>query len=170
VVPDLITFAKGVNSGYVPAGGVIMSESIANAFEDQVFPGGLTYSGHPLAMAAIVASIDAMDDEKILENATRIGKDVLGPGLEALAKKHSMIGEVRGIGVFWALDLVQDAKTREPVAPATIGALKTELMKRGLLPFVADNRIHVVPPCTVTDAEVKKALKIYDEAFAAVTA
>ena len=170
VVPDLITFAKGVNSGYVPAGGVIISESIANAFDDQVFPGGLTYSGHPLAMAAIVASIDAMDDEKILENATRIGKDVLGPGLEALAKKHPMIGEVRGLGVFWALDLVQDAKTREPVPAATIGALKTELMTRGLLPFIADNRIHVVPPCTVTDAQVEKALKIYDEAFAAVEA
>jgi taurine--2-oxoglutarate transaminase len=168
IVPDLITFAKGVNSGYVPVGGVIMSESIANAFEDQVFPGGLTYSGHPLAAASIVASIDAMVDEKIIENARRIGKDVLGPGLHELAKKHPMIGEVRGLGVFWALDLVQDATTREPVAPATMGALKTELMTRGLLPFVADNRIHVVPPCTVTDADVTKALKIYDEAFAAV--
>jgi taurine--2-oxoglutarate transaminase len=168
IVPDLITFAKGVNSGYVPVGGVIMSESIANAFEDQVFPGGLTYSGHPLAAASIVASIDAMVDEKIIENARRIGQDVLGPGLHELAKKHPMIGEVRGLGVFWALDLVQDATTREPVAPATMGALKTELMTRGLLPFVADNRIHVVPPCTVTDADVTKALKIYDEAFAAV--
>ncbi|MEQ1737055.1 MAG: aminotransferase class III-fold pyridoxal phosphate-dependent enzyme, partial [Rhodoglobus sp.] len=168
VVPDIITFAKGVNSGYVPAGGMIMSESNANAFEDQVFPGGLTYSGHPLAMAAIVASIDAMEEEKILENATRIGKDVLGPGLEALAKKHPLIGEVRGLGVFWALDLVQDAATREPAAAATLGQLKTELLKRGLLPFIADNRIHVVPPCTVSDAEVKKALKIYDEAFTAV--
>ena len=170
VVPDLITFAKGVNSGYVPAGGVIISESNANAFEDQVFPGGLTYSGHPLAMASIVASMDAMDDEKILENATRIGADVLGPGLQALAKKHPMIGEVRGVGVFWALDLVQDAATREPVAAATMGLLKAELMKRGLLPFLADNRIHVVPPCTVSDAEVTRALKIYDEAFTAVEA
>jgi taurine--2-oxoglutarate transaminase len=170
IVPDLITFAKGVNSGYVPAGGVIMQESNAGVFDDQVFPGGLTYSGHPLAMAAIVASIDAMTEEEILENAARIGKDVLGPGLQALAKKHPMIGEVRGLGVFWALDLVQDAKTREPVAPATVGLLKAELMKRGLLPFVVDNRIHVVPPCTVTDAEVKKALKIYEEAFAAVEA
>ncbi len=89
VVPDLITFAKGVNSGYVPAGGVIISESIANAFEDQVFPGGLTYSGHPLAMASIVASIDAMDDEKILENATRIGKDVLGPGPRGAGEEAS---------------------------------------------------------------------------------
>jgi taurine--2-oxoglutarate transaminase len=168
IVPDLITFAKGVNSGYVPVGGVIISESIANAFEDQVFPGGLTYSGHPLAAASIVASIDAMEDEKIVENAKRIGDKVLGPGLRELAAKHTMIGEVRGLGVFWALDLVQDAKTREPVAPATIGLLKGELMSRGLLPFAADNRIHVVPPCTVTDADVKKALKIYDEAFTAV--
>jgi taurine--2-oxoglutarate transaminase len=109
-----------------------------------------------------------MDDEKIVENAARIGEKVLGPGLRELAAKHPMIGEVRGLGVFWALDLVQDAATREPVAPATIGLLKAELMKRGLLPFVADNRIHVVPPCTVTDADVKRALKIYDEAFSEV--
>ncbi|MEO7897337.1 MAG: aminotransferase class III-fold pyridoxal phosphate-dependent enzyme, partial [Pseudolysinimonas sp.] len=118
----------------------------------------------------IVASIDAMVDEKILENATRIGADVLGPGLQALAKKHPMIGEVRGLGVFWALDLVKDAETREPVEAATMGLLKAELMKRGLLPFIADNRLHVVPPCTVTDAQVKKALAIYEEAFAAVEA
>jgi taurine--2-oxoglutarate transaminase len=170
IVPDLITFAKGVNSGYVPAGGVIISESIANAFEDQVFPGGLTYSGHPLAMASIVASIDAMVDEKIIENAARIGADVLGPGLLKLAAKHPMIGEVRGLGVFWALDLVQDAATREPVAAATVGLVKAELMKRGLLPFLADNRIHVVPPCTITDDEVARALVIYDEAFTAVEA
>jgi taurine--2-oxoglutarate transaminase len=170
IVPDLITFAKGVNSGYVPTGGVIISESIANAFEDQVFPGGLTYSGHPLAMASIVASIDAMVDEKILENAARIGADVLGPGLKKLAAKHPMIGEVRGLGVFWALDLVQDPETREPAAAATLGLVKAELMKRGLLPFLADNRIHVVPPCTITDDEVARALVIYDEAFTAVEA
>ncbi len=168
VVPDLITFAKGVNSGYVPAGGVVISESIANAFEDEVFPGGLTYSGHPLAMASIVAAIDAMEDEGIVDNAAAIGRDVLAPGLAALADAHPMIGEVRGLGVFWALDLVQDAETREPVAAATIGLLKTEMMARGLLPFSADNRIHVVPPCTVSAEEVERALAIYDEAFTAV--
>jgi taurine---2-oxoglutarate transaminase len=170
VVPDLITFAKGVNSGYVPAGGVIISESIANEFEQQVFPGGLTYSGHPLAMASIVASIDAMDDEGIVENAATIGRDVLGPGLARLADAHPIIGEVRGLGVFWALDLVQDPATREPVAAGTVALLKTELLSRGLLPFVADNRLHVVPPCTVTAADVEKALAIYDEAFTAVEA
>jgi taurine--2-oxoglutarate transaminase len=170
VTPDLITFAKGVNSGYVPAGGVIISESIANAFEDQVFPGGLTYSGHPLAMASIVGALDAMEAEGIVDNAAMIGRDHLGPGLSALAAKHPIIGEVRGRGVFWALDLVTDPETREPVSATVIGQVKKELMARGLMPFAADNRIHVVPPCVVTPDEVATALGIYDEALSAVTA
>jgi taurine--2-oxoglutarate transaminase len=170
IVPDLITFAKGVNSGYVPAGGVIISESIAQAFETQVFPGGLTYSGHPLAMASIVAALDAMEAEGIVDNARSIGTDHLAPGLAELAAKHPLIGEVRGLGVFWALDLVADPESREPVSGVVIGQLKKELMARGLLPFAADNRIHVVPPCIVTPEEVARALAIYDEAFTAVEA
>jgi taurine--2-oxoglutarate transaminase len=93
---------------------------------------------------------------------------VLGPGLHALAAQHPMIGEVRGVGVFWALDLVTDPETREPVSSSTIGALKKELMARGYLPFASDNRIHVVPPCTVTTEECLRALAILDEAFTAV--
>ena len=170
VVPDLITFAKGVNSGYVPVGGVIISESIAQAFETQVFPGGLTYSGHPLAMASIVGALDAMEGDGIIDNARVIGTDHLAPGLAELAAKHPLIGDVRGIGVFWALDLVSDPLTREPVSGVVIGQLKKELMARGLLPFAADNRIHVVPPCIVTPEEVARALAIYDEAFTAVEA
>jgi taurine--2-oxoglutarate transaminase len=170
VVPDLVTFAKGVNSGYVPVGGVVISEAIAAEFEDQVFPGGLTYSGHPLAMASIVATLDAMADEQIVENAARVGRESLGPGLRALGDIHRMIGEVRGLGVFWALDLVADPETREPAAPSIVAAVRSELLARGLLPFTIDNRIHVVPPCTVTDAEVARALAIYDEAFVAVEA
>jgi taurine--2-oxoglutarate transaminase len=170
VTPDLIAFAKGVNSGYVPAGGVVISESIANAFESEVFPGGLTYSGHPLAMASIVGAIDAMDAEGVVENAKFIGEKHLGPGLAALAEKHPLIGEVRGLGVFWALDLVDDPGTRQPVSGGVIVALKKALLARGLLPFAADNRIHVVPPCIVTPDEVAKALAIYDEAFTEVEA
>jgi len=168
VTPDLISFAKGVNSGYVPAGGVVISDAIANQFVDEVFPGGLTYSGHPLAMASIVATLDAMAEENMVENAASIGADVLGPGLVELAAKHPMIGDVRGVGVFWALDLVTDAETRVPVSGAVVGQLKGELMARGLLPFTADNRIHVVPPCNVSASEVAQALAIYDEAFAAI--
>ena len=110
VVPDLVTFAKGVNAGYVPAGGVLISEPIARYFDDHFFAGGLTYSGHPLAMAAIVATIDAMKEEKVVENAAYIGNEVLRPGLEALAEKHAIIGEVRGRGLFQALELVSSRK------------------------------------------------------------
>ncbi|MEL4319157.1 aspartate aminotransferase family protein [Leifsonia sp. YIM 134122] len=163
LVPDLITFAKGVNSGYVPAGGVIISDTIAATWDTAVFPGGLTYSGHPLAMAAIVGSLDAMSSEGIVENAARVGREAIGPGLEELFDKHDIIGEVRGEGVFWALELVADRKTREPVGAAVIGRIKGALVERGLLPFVAENRIHVVPPCTVTDDEVAEALATYDE-------
>jgi taurine--2-oxoglutarate transaminase len=170
IVPDLVTFAKGVNSGYVPTGGVLMTESIANAFDDQVYPGGLTYSGHPLAMASIVGAIDAMESEGVIENAAMIGTDHLGPGLAELAAKHPLIGEVRGLGVFWALDLVDDAASRQPVSSGVMGDLKSALVSRGLLPFAVDNRIHVVPPCVVTPDEVAQALAIYDEAFTAVEA
>lgn len=161
--PDLITFAKGVNSGYVPIGGVVISDEIAADFDETVFPGGLTYSGHPLGAASIVGALDAMAAEGIVDNARRIGADVLGPGLRELADRHPVVGEVRGLGVFWALDLVADAATRAPVGPALIGLAKSELMARGLVPMAADNRIHVVPPCVVTDDEVAQALAIYDE-------
>ena len=165
VTPDLIAFAKGVNSGYVPVGGVIFSNALSEYFEDRMFPGGLTYSGHPLAMASIVAAIDAMHDEKIVENAASMGEKYLRPGLEKLAEKHPIIGDVRGLGCFFALDLVSDKKTKEPVAPAVMAALKASMVAHKLLPFVVDNRIHVVPPLIVTPADIEKALSIYDEAF-----
>jgi adenosylmethionine-8-amino-7-oxononanoate aminotransferase len=168
VVPDLITFAKGVNSGYVPIGGVIISDAISTTFDDRVFPGGLTYSGHPLAAASIIASMDAMQSEGIVENARRVGADVIGPGLTDLASRHPLIGEVRGEGVFWAIELVTDRETREPVGADVIGRLKDEFTKRGLLPFSADNRIHVVPPCVVTDEEALRAIAIYDEGLTSV--
>lgn len=169
VRPDLITFAKGVNSGYVPVGGVIISDAIAAAFDDQVFPGGLTYSGHPLAAASIVASLDALAEEGVIANAASIGADHLGPGLRELAARHEVIGEVRGRGVFWALELVSDRATRQPLAATEVARLKADLIGRGLLPFVADNRIHVVPPAIVTPAEVDEALAIFDAAFAALS-
>jgi taurine---2-oxoglutarate transaminase len=163
VRPDLITFAKGVNSGYVPVGGVIISDEIARSFDDRVFPGGLTYSGHPLAAASIIGALDAMEAEGIVDNARRIGAEVLAPGLTALAERHPLIGEVRGEGVFWALELVSDRDARTPLPAGAMGEIKKGLFARGLLPFVQDNRIHVVPPCVVTDDEVAQALSIYDE-------
>lgn len=163
VRPDLITFAKGVNSGYVPAGGVIISDPIAATFDDRVFPGGLTYSGHPLAMASIVATLDTMESEGIVENARAIGETEIGPALVELAERHAVIGEVRGEGVFWAIELVADPETREPLPAAAMGRIKSALVARGLLPFIQDNRIHVVPPCVVTVEDVAEAMPIYDE-------
>ncbi len=174
-VPDLITFAKGANSGYVPVGGVIISDPIAADFDDRVFPGGLTYSGHPLACASVVATIDAMKDEGIVENAARIGTLVLGPGLRDLADRHPLIGEVRGLGVFWALDLVSDRASRKPLAPyggssEAMTALAAGARRRGLLAFTNFNRLHVVPPCVITDAEAKEGLAILDEVLTEVDA
>ncbi len=138
--PDLIVFAKGSNSGYVPVGGVVISAEIAATFDDRVFPGGLTYSGHPLATASIVGSIDAMREEKVNEHSAEIGEKVIGPGLRDLMDKHKVIGEVRGLGVFWALDLVTDRANREPLAPyAGTSPAMTELVaeckKRFLIPL-----------------------------------
>jgi taurine--2-oxoglutarate transaminase len=174
VVPDLITFAKGVNSGYVPLGGVIISPAIVATFADRVYPGGLTYSGHPLACAAAVGTITAMREEGIVENAARVGAEVLGPGLHELATRHDVIGDVRGLGVFWALDLVRDRATKEPLAPyggssPQMAGLVSACRERGLMPFVNYNRLHVVPPCTVSDAEAKDGLGLLDDALSTVS-
>lgn len=170
VRPDLITFAKGVNSGYVPLGGVVISEPIVETFRERVYPGGLTYSGHPLACAAAVATMQAMEDEGIIENAHRIGETVLGPGLASLATRHPVIGEARGLGVFWALDLVKNRETKEEIAPyggtsEAMATLLAGLKRRGVLPFANYHRLHVVPPCTISEAEAKEAVAILDEAL-----
>ncbi|HEV7195930.1 MAG TPA: aspartate aminotransferase family protein [Pedococcus sp.] len=173
VTPDLITFAKGVNSGYVPLGGVVISERIAETFDQRPFPGGLTYSGHPLACASAVASIGIFKDEGILEHVRSLGEDVIGPGLRAIADKHPSVGEVRGLGVFWALELVRDRHTREPLVPFNAAGADAKAMndfaaackERGLWPFTHFNRTHVVPPCTTTAVEVREGLAILDEAL-----
>jgi taurine--2-oxoglutarate transaminase len=169
--PDLIVFAKGVNSGYVPLGGVVISDPVAATFDTRVFPGGLTYSGHPLATASAVATIDAMHDEGVVGHAREIGEDVLGPGLRELAQRHPVIGDVRGLGVFWCLDLVTDRATKAMIAPyggssPAMGEIIAEAKKRNLLTFTNFNRLHVVPPCIVTESEAKEGLGILDEVFA----
>ncbi len=174
VTPDLVTFAKGVNSGYIPLGGVVINRAIADTFESRVYPGGLTYSGHPLACASAVASMTAMEEEGVIENARRVGDEVLAPGLRALAAKHQVIGEVRGVGVMWALDLVTNRATKEPLAPyGGTSAAMTELVaackREGLLVLTNFNRLHVVPPCTITDAEANEGIARLDRAFATIS-
>ena len=122
-----------------------------------------------------MASINAMRDEGIVENAARIGETVLGPGLREIQERHPSVGEVRGLGVFWALDLVKDKQTREPLAPyggtsPAMAELAGACKQRGLLPFTNFNRLHVGPPCTITEAEAKEGLAILDEALTAADA
>ena len=171
--PDLIAFAKGITSGYIPLGGVVIPEKIVKTFDDRVFPGGLTYSGHPLACATAVATMDAMKDEKMNENAAHIGKTILGPGLHELAKKHQVIGDIRGIGVFWGLDIVKNRKTREPMAPygsssPEMNELIAACRKNGLMPFPNFNRLHLTPPINISEADAKLGLELFDKALSEI--
>jgi taurine--2-oxoglutarate transaminase len=171
VTPDLICFAKGVNSGYLPLGGVVISQKIADTFKDRVFPGGLTYSGHPLSCAAAVASINIFKEEKIVEHARMLGNDIIGPALEKIKAKHPSVGDVRGLGVFWAIELVKNRETREPLVPFNAAGADAKPMmdlaaackERNLWPFTHFNRMHVVPPCNTPVDDIKTGLAIIDE-------
>ncbi|MFJ3671490.1 aspartate aminotransferase family protein [Streptomyces sp. NPDC090106] len=167
VEPDLMTFAKGVNSGYVPLGGVLLNGPVAHFFDDRPYPGGMTYSGHPLACAAAVATIRTMAEEDVPRQAADLGRQVLGPGLAELAQRHPSIGEVRGLGAFWALDLVSDRETREPIAPyggSSEAVTRTLAAGReaGLLLFNQYHRIHLAPPLTMSAEDAREGLRLLD--------
>ena len=176
VAPDLLVFAKGVNSGYVPLGGVLVGDAIYETFTQRVYPAGMTYSGHPLACASAVGAIGAMQDEGTAEAAARLGTGILGPGLAKLVENHPSIGDVRGIGGLWAIELVRDRETKEPIVPvgatgdanAPMAAFVKACLDRDLLPLVLANRIHVVPPLNVSDDDAATGLAILDEALAEV--
>lgn len=171
--PDLITFAKGVNSGYVPLGGVVISDRIAAHFDTTPFAGGLTYSGHPLACAAGVATFEVFERDGILERVRDLGERVVEPTLRSWAQTHPSVGEVRGRGLFWAVELVRDRETREPLVPfnasgadaAPMGAFATAAKKAGVWPFVHFNRTHIAPPLVITEDELVRGLSVIDEAL-----
>ena len=173
VVPDILTVAKGINSGYVPLGAMVISERIADWVRDKYFAGGLTYSGHPLACAAGVASIEAFREEGIVENSAAMG-EVLAEELPRLADKHPSIGEVRGLGLFWALELVKDRETREPLVPfnasgeafAPMAKVGKAALERGLYLMTHWNVVMVCPPLTITREELDEGLEKLDEALA----
>jgi len=151
-------------------GGVIISGPIVATFDERVFPGGLTYSGHPLACATAVATIDVMKSEKMVENAALIGEKILGPGLHAIAKKHQLVGDVRGQGGFWGLDIVTNRSTREPIAayggssPAMNEIIAT-CKKNGLMPFNNFNRIHMNPPLNISEADAQLGIDLLDKSL-----
>ena len=174
IAPDLLVFAKGVNSGYVPLGGVLVGDPIHDTFTRRPYPAGMTYSGHPLACAAAVGAIRAMQDEGTVDAAARLGKDILGPRLAELADRHVSIGDVRGIGGLWTLELVRDRDSREPLVPvgaagdanAPMAAFAKACRREGLLPLVLGHRVHVAPPLNVSDGDAATGLAILDTALA----
>jgi len=173
VVPDLICFAKGVNSGYVPLGGVIISRRVADTFAERPYPGGLTYSGHPLACASAVASINIFKEEGLVERSRTMGDDVLGPRLREIGERHPAVGDVRGLGMFWAIELVRNRETREQLVPfnasgpaaAPVADVVAACKKQGLLVFAHFNRVHIVPPLVTSEADLLAGLAIVDDAL-----
>jgi taurine--2-oxoglutarate transaminase len=173
VTPDLITFAKGINSGYVPLGGVIISRRIAETFRDRVFPGGLTYSGHPLACASALATLQVLEQDDVIGRVRKVGSELVGPRLAEIAARHPSVGDVRGLGMMWAVELVRDRASREPLVPFAAAGAANEPMNRvaarcrelGLWPFTHHNRIHVVPPLVISDEELEQGLGILDRAL-----
>jgi len=173
VTPDIMTVAKGINSGYVPLGAMVVSDKISEWVKDRFFAGGLTYSGHPLACATGVASIEAFHEENIVENAASVGA-YMGERLSALADTHPSIGEVRGKGMFWGVELVRNRETREMLVPFNaggeaaepIGRITKAAMERGLSLMAHWNVVIAAPPLTITRAEVDEAIGVLDEVLA----
>jgi taurine--2-oxoglutarate transaminase len=169
VVPDIMTVAKGINSGYVPLGAVIMSEKIADGIKDDFLYCGLTYSGHPLGCAAAVATIKAYQDEKIIENAKKMGGALAG-FLADMKKKHAAVGDVRNAGLFGVIELVKDRETREPIVPWNgTGPVMTELNKylldKGVFLYSRWNYLFVVPPLIINEKEMAEAFAVIDKAI-----
>ncbi len=172
VVPDILTVAKGINSGYIPLGAMIVRKPIADWVRDKYFAGGLTYSGHPLACASAVASIEAFKEEGIVENSAEMG-GVFAEKLHELQEKHPSIGDVRGLGCFWGLELVKNRETREPLVPfnasgeafAPVARVAKAALERGLYLMTHWNVIIVAPPLTVTPDEIDEGIGILDEAL-----
>ncbi len=170
VVPDILTVAKGINSGYVPLGAMIARGEIVDAIRDRVFPGGLTYAGHPLACASAVASIEAFQEEGVVENAAAMG-DWFDDALRGLAERHPSVGDVRGLGCFWGLELVKNRETREMLVPynaygeagAPVGRLAKAALERGLYLMTHWNVVMVVPPLTITREEAEEGVAILDD-------
>ena len=173
VVPDILTVAKGINSGYVPLGAMVISETIADWVRSKPFAGGLTYSGHPLACASAVASIEAFREEGIVENAAAHG-EYLREALAGLQNRHPSIGDVRGLGLFWGLELVRNRETREPLVPfnaggeaaAPVAQLTKAALDSGLYLFVHWNVVVICPPLNITREELDEGLSVLDEVLA----
>ncbi len=169
-VPDLMTMAKGLTSSYLPLGAVAMRHDVAQAFEDKMFYGGLTYSSHPVSLAASLATIGVYEEDGLIENAARMGR-VMRDHHQRLAAKHRSVGATRNLGLFGIIDLV---RSRDPWTPLTpfngtsdeMKAIGKYLREHGVYAMIANNSIHTNPPLCITEDELAEGFETIDAALA----
>lgn len=169
VVPDIMTMAKGLTSAYAPLGAVAMKPEIAAAFDEQVFESGLTYTSHPISLAAAVANIQAMREDKVIEHAAGMGA-VLRRMLSDLGEAHPSVGEVRNIGLFGILELVKNRETKEPMAPwnassPEMTALRKFCLDNGLFVYTHWHTVLIIPPLIISEEQLKEGMRILDKAL-----
>ncbi|MGE5243638.1 MAG: aminotransferase class III-fold pyridoxal phosphate-dependent enzyme [Betaproteobacteria bacterium] len=166
VVPDIMTMAKGLTSAYVPLGAVGMRRGVADQFRDRVFYGGLTYNSHPLACAAALATLQVYEEDRLIENAKRMGS-LMSDLMTDIAVRHPSVGAVRSIGLFGLVELIRNRQTKEPMAPFNgtseeMAALGRFFRQEGLYTFVRWNSFFTNPPLCITEPEMREAFAIID--------
>jgi taurine--2-oxoglutarate transaminase len=166
----MITMAKGLTSAYAPLGAVAMKPEIAAAFDEHAFESGLTYTSHPVSLAAAIANIQVLREDKIVEHAAEMGK-ALKRMLTDLGEAHPSVGEVRNIGLFGIIEVVKDRKTKEPMAPwngssPEMTALKKYCLDHGLFLYTHWHTVLVIPPLIITEAQLKEGFDVLDQALA----
>lgn len=169
VIPDLMTMAKGLTSGYAPLGAIAMRPEIAEFFNEKVYQGGLTYNSHPISLAAAIANIQVMQEEKLVEHAADMGA-VLHRRLADLGEQHPSVGEIRSIGLFGILELVKDRKTREPMAPFNSNspemiALRKYMLDHGVYLNTHWHTVLVIPPLIITPEQLEEGFSVLDKAL-----
>ena len=168
VVPDIMTMAKGITQGYVPLGAVVVNQKIADYFDENMLWCGLTYSGHPLACACGVATVNVYEEEKLIENSAAMG-EILKKRLNDMKEKHPSIGDVRSIGLFAVIELVKDRDTKEPLAPwngpdpGIMGQISGCLKGKGVYVYPRWNYLFIAPPIAINEEELKFGLDAMDE-------
>lgn len=169
VKPDIITMAKGLTSAYAPLGAVAMKAEIAAAFNERVYEGGLTFNGHPLSLAAAIANIKVMQEDRLVENAHTMGK-VMADMLAELAERHPSVGEVRSIGLFGVIELVKDRQNKTPMAAFNHSSpemmtLRKYLLDQGVFLYTHWHTVLLLPPLIITEAQLAEGFDVIDKAL-----
>ncbi|MGD9093745.1 MAG: aminotransferase class III-fold pyridoxal phosphate-dependent enzyme [Anaerolineales bacterium] len=169
IVPDLLTMAKGLTSGYAPLGAVAMRPKIAAHFEERVYQGGLTYTAHPISLAAAIASIQVMQEDQLVEKAASMGP-VLRRMLTDLGESHPSVGDVRSIGLFGVIELVRNRSTKEPMAPFNksspeMTAFRKYLLDHGVYLYTHWHTVLLIPPLIINETELTEGMSVIDEAL-----